>query len=52
MDRDTRSEINRALARAIAHKDCGNHTEAAKHARELVRLLGCANILTTDTVSG
>lgn len=53
MERETRSEINRALAKAIAYKDCGKHEEAEKHARELVRLLGCANILiTADTVSG
>lgn len=51
MDRDTRSEINQALAKAIAYKNCGKHDLAAEHARELVRLLGCADIL-IDTVSG
>jgi hypothetical protein len=51
MDRDTRSEINRALAKAIAYKDCGKHDLAAEHARELIRLLGCADILVA-TVSG
>lgn len=52
MKRETRSDINRALAKAIAFEDCGQHKEAENHARELIRLLGCANILTSDTVSG
>ncbi|MGH3780534.1 MAG: hypothetical protein ACRDRO_07865 [Pseudonocardiaceae bacterium] len=51
MERETRSEINRALAKAIAYKDCGKHDLAAEYAAELVRLLGCADIL-IDIVSG
>jgi hypothetical protein len=40
-----RREINRALAKAIAYKQCGKHVEAATWARELVNLLECAEIL-------
>lgn len=40
-----RSEINRALAKAIAYKNCGKDAEAQEWARTLVRLLECAEIL-------
>ncbi len=40
-----RSEVNRALAKAIAYKQCGRQQEAEKRAAELVRLLECAAIL-------
>lgn len=40
-----RSEINRALAKAIAYKNCGKQDEAEEWARELIRLLECADIL-------
>ena len=40
-----RSEVSRAVAKAIAYKNCGKQTEAEQWARELVRLLACANIL-------
>ena len=40
-----RSEASRALAKAIALKNCGKDREAAEWARELVRLLECAEIL-------
>ena len=40
-----RSEASRAMAKAIAYKQCGKDDEAAKWARELVRLLECAAIL-------
>ena len=40
-----RSEINRALAKAIAFKQCGHDAKAEQFARELVRLLECASIL-------
>jgi hypothetical protein len=40
-----RSEISRALAKAIAFKQCGKHRKAAAWAAELVRLLECSNIL-------
>lgn len=46
-----RSEINRALAKAIAFKNCGKQDDAEKWTRELVRLLECADIL-TDCVQG
>jgi len=40
-----RSEIARALAKALAYKNCGKQELAAQWARELVRLLECAEIL-------
>jgi hypothetical protein len=41
-----RSEINQALAKAIAYKQCGQHDKAREWARKLVALLECAEILT------
>lgn len=40
-----RAEINRALAKAIAYKQCGKQPEADDWARKLVALLQCADIL-------
>ena len=40
-----RSEASRAMAKAIAYKACGKDVEAAEWARELVRILECAEIL-------
>ena len=40
-----RSAIARATAKAIAYKQCGKDADAANWARELVRLLSCAEIL-------
>ena len=40
-----RSEINRALAKAIAYKQCGKDADAAEWARTLIELLECADIL-------
>lgn len=40
-----RSAANRALAKAIAYRQCGKQREAESWARELVRLLECAEIL-------
>lgn len=40
-----RSEVNRALAKAIAFKQCGKDQGAKQWARELVKLLECAEIL-------
>jgi hypothetical protein len=40
-----RSEINRALAKAIAYKQCGKHADAADWAKKLVNLLECHEIL-------
>lgn len=40
-----RAEVSRALAKAIAYKNCGKDKEASEWARELVLLLECADIL-------
>lgn len=40
-----RSEINRALAKAIAYKQCGKDAEAEAWAYRLVGLLECEGIL-------
>ncbi|MGF7151310.1 hypothetical protein FHS96_004973 [Sphingomonas zeicaulis] len=40
-----RSATAKAMAKAIAFKAVGKDAEAEKWARELVRLLQCANIL-------
>ena len=40
-----RSKTAQALAKAIAYKQCGKDVEAAQWARELVKLLECAEIL-------
>ena len=40
-----RSEVSRALAKAIAYKNCGKDSEAEAWARKLVELLECHNIL-------
>lgn len=40
-----RSEVHRALAKAIAYKQCGKQADAETWARELVKLLACAEIL-------
>jgi hypothetical protein len=46
MESIDRSEVSRALAKAIAYKNCGKQAEAEAWAVELVKLLKCANILT------
>lgn len=40
-----RSEISRALAKAIAYKQCGKDRDASEWARKLVEALECAEIL-------
>ena len=40
-----RSEVNRALAKAIAYKQCGKDREAEQWARRVIELLECASIL-------
>ena len=40
-----RSEVSRAVAKAISFKQCGKDRDAEQWARELVRLLECADIL-------
>ena len=45
MERVDRVNANRALAKAIAFKDCGKHQEAEKWAIQLIRELQCHGIL-------
>lgn len=40
-----RSAAAQAMAKAIAHKQCGNDEQANAWARRLVELLECADIL-------
>lgn len=40
-----RSAVSRALAKAIAYKNCNKQAEAEEWARELIRLLELAEIL-------
>jgi hypothetical protein len=42
-----RSEVSRALAKAIAYKSCGKQQDAEIWAAKLVELLECADILKT-----
>jgi hypothetical protein len=44
-DMINRSEVNRALAKAIAYKQCGNDNLANQWAAELACLLECGGIL-------
>jgi hypothetical protein len=46
-----RSEISRALAKAIAYKQCGKDDDARAWARKLVELLECAEILAPEEVT-
>lgn len=41
-----RSALNRALAKAIAYKQCGNDEKANQWAARLITLLECHDILT------
>jgi hypothetical protein len=41
----SRTEASRALAKAIAYKQCGKDREAEEQARRLVEMLECAAIL-------
>jgi hypothetical protein len=43
-----RTEVNRALSKAIAYKQCGKHAEAEVWAIRLVALLEVANILSQE----
>ena len=40
-----RSEVSRALAKAIAYKQCGKDKDAEDWAIKLVKLLECSGIL-------
>jgi hypothetical protein len=44
-----RSEVSRALAKAIAYHECGKQADAEAWACELVHLLDCAGILTSES---
>lgn len=44
-----RSEINRALAKAIAYRQCLKDAQAEAWARKLIELLECADILRPET---
>lgn len=46
-----RSEVNRALAKAIAYKQCGKDAEAHEWTIKLVTALECADILSTEAVT-
>ena len=46
-----RQAIARALAKALAYKACGQQAKAEQWARELVRLLECADILAVERAS-
>ena len=45
-----RSEINRALAKALAHKACGQDREAEHWATKLIELLECSGILSERAI--
>lgn len=45
-----RSEVNRALAKALAYKACGKDAEAADWAAQVVCLLECSGILNSRAV--
>lgn len=47
-----RSAVSRAVAKAIAYKNCGKDKEAAEWARELVVMLECADILKPSEAEG
>ena len=44
-----RHETSRALAKAIAYKECGKDSQAEQWAIKLVELLECADILRTES---
>lgn len=46
-----RSEVSRALAKAIAYKNCGKDAEAQAWAIKLVQALECADILSTEAAA-
>jgi hypothetical protein len=51
MTKVDRSEVARALAKAIAYRDCGSDDKADAWACELVRLLGAHGILNERSAS-
>lgn len=46
-----RSEINRALAKAMAYKQCGKQQQANEWAIELIKQLECAEILNPELLN-
>lgn len=46
-----RSALNRALAKAIAYKQCGKQDQAEAWSIELIRLLDTMDILKQDRLS-
>jgi hypothetical protein len=46
-----RSEVSRALAKALAYKACGKQRDAEHWAARLVELLECADIIRSEYVS-
>ena len=50
-NRADRSELSRALAKAIAYRDCGKPEKAAAWAAELVRMLEAKSILTPTALA-
>jgi hypothetical protein len=45
-----RSEISRALSKAVAYKQCGKHATAELWAARLLGLLECADIINPDRI--
>lgn len=45
-----RSEVNRALAKAIAYKHCGKDQMAHAWAVELIRILECSQVLSNGAI--
>lgn len=45
------SEVNRALAKALAYKKCGDDRQADEWARKLVKALRCGDILSPAPVT-
>lgn len=46
-----RSELNRALARALAYHETGEADKADNYARQVVRMLRDAGVLKTQTLA-
>jgi len=51
MTRVDRQNASRALAKAIAYRDCGKHAEAERWAIELIRELQATNIIKPETLT-
>jgi len=51
MTRVDRQNASRALAKAIAYRDCGKHAEAERWAIELIRELQATDIIKPETLT-